>query len=371
MEALLHAHPQYDERLHALWDSVQQAVLLRTLILSAVKFAFALGIVLVEDILNHRGKASGERPSCSACGKPLESKGLVERRMKTLLGTLTWKRRVWRCGYGCQIGLVAPLDTALGIQPNQRTSFEVQQAACVLAVFVPFGIASLLLKSVAGVEVHSTSIWEWVQAAGHDAMQRLEQELARLEEACPSADVMHDVIAQLPLLCGGDGVMVPFRPQVGSASGKNVWREVKVGIVARLGRRVTRTGRTVSVLARRRLVAVLGTIDDFQPRMWLTALKEGITTADVVVWISDGGRGFWRVYADRFADYACGILDFYHAAQHLWKAAKGWMDGRTTEARHWFAAARHTLRHGTAHEVLDDLKGACHSATLSPEVRKT
>ncbi len=137
----------------------------------------------------------------------------------------------------------------------------------------------MLFKSVTGVDVHPTTIWEWVQAAGHDAMQRLEQELARLEEACPSADVVHDVIAQLPLLCGGDGVMVPFRPQARSAHGKNVWREVKVGIVARLGQRVTRTGRTVSVLVRRRLVAVLGTIDDVQPRLWLTAMKEDITTA--------------------------------------------------------------------------------------------
>jgi len=282
MEALLRAYPQDDERLHALWNSVQQAVLLRTLILSTIKLAFALGIVLVEDILNQRGQASGERPSCS--GKPLESKGLVKRTMKTLLGTITWRRRVWRCGYGCRIGQVAPLDTALGIHPNQRTSFELQQAACVLAVFVPFGIASMLLKSVTGVDVHPTTIWEWVQAAGHDAMQRLEQELARLEEACPSADVVNDVIAQLPLLCGGDGVMVPFRPQARSAHGKHVWREVKVGIVARLGQRVTRTGRTVSVLVRRRLVAVLGTIDDVQPRLWLTAMKEGITTADMVVW---------------------------------------------------------------------------------------
>ena len=371
MEELLQSHPQYDTRLRASWNSVQQAVLLHTLILSAVKLAFGIARVLVEDLLNQRGKACGERPRCSHCGEPLESKGLVDRTMKTLIGTLTWKRRVWRCSYGCQIGQVAPLDTALGIQPNQRTSFELQQAACVLAVFVPFGIASMLLKSVCGVEVDPTTIWEWVQAAGKDAMRRLEQELALLMDACPSPDVLSDVVSRLPLLCGGDGVMVPFRPQTGSACGKNVWREVKVGIVARLGHRVTKAGRTVSVLTRRRLVAVLGTIDDVQPRLWFMAVKEGITTAEVVVWLSDGGRGFWRVYAEQFGFYACGILDFYHASQHLWKAAKGWLDGRTTQARQWFTSARHKLRHGAVDEVLDDMKDACHSSTLSAEVRKT
>ncbi len=165
--------------------------------------------------------------------------------------------------------------------------------------------------------------------------------------------------------------MVPFRPQAGSAQGKNVWREVKVGIVARVGQRVTKTGRIVSVLARRRLVAVLGTIDEFQPRLWLTAVKEGLLQANIAVWLSDGGRGFWRAYADQFAFYAGGILDFYHASQHLWKAARVWLDGRTTQARTWFATARHKLRHGAAQDVLDDLRQAQLTPTLSAEVQKT
>ena len=44
--------------------------------------------------------------------------------------------------------------------------------------------------------------------------------------------------------------------------------------------------------------------------------------------------------------YAVGILDFYHAAQSLWKGAAAWLDGRTTQARRWFGWARHRLRHG-------------------------
>jgi hypothetical protein len=34
--------------------------------------------------------------------------------------------------------------------------------------------------------------------------------------------------------------MVPFRPNGGSPEGKTVWQEVKVGIVARLGQRITK-----------------------------------------------------------------------------------------------------------------------------------
>ena len=77
-----------------------------------------------------------------------------------------------------------------------------------------------------------------------------------------------------------------------------------------------------------------------------------------MVWLSDGGRGFWRLFRERFAGHAQGILDFYHAAQNLWKAAKACWDGRTQQSRQWFAQARRKLRDGKANEVLTDLQAA-------------
>jgi hypothetical protein len=61
----------------------------------------------------------------------------------------------------------------------------------------------------------------------------------------------------LPLALGADGVMVPFRPDAGTPRGKIRWREVKVGVLARVGQHRTRTGQVVTRLAQRRLVAVL------------------------------------------------------------------------------------------------------------------
>jgi hypothetical protein len=77
-----------------------------------------------------------------------------------------------------------------------------------------------------------------------------------------------------------------------------------------------------------------------------------------VVWISDGARGFWRLFQTYFADYAIGILDFYHAAQNLFKAVTIWLDGRTQKARGWFFAARHQLRHGPTMQVRMDIEHA-------------
>ena len=61
---------------------------------------------------------------------------------------------------------------------------------------------------------------------------------------------------------------------------KTAWREVKVGIFARLGQRVTRKGKAVSVLVHRHLVAVLGNIDEFKIRMQVHGIN-----LSVAIWV--------------------------------------------------------------------------------------
>lgn len=92
--------------------------------------------------------------------------------------------------------------------------------------------------------------------------------------------------------------------------------------------------------------------------MWLEGLKQGVRKAPRVVWLSDGARGLWRLYDERFQLYAIGVLDFYHAAQNVWSGVKVWLDGHTTRCQEWFTGARHRLRHGQANDVLDDIKAA-------------
>jgi hypothetical protein len=55
-------------------------------------------------------------------------------------------------------------------------------------------------------------------------------------------DTLSEAEKLLPLLMGADGVMVPFRPEPGTPKGKTQWREVKIGIFARLQRGVNATG---------------------------------------------------------------------------------------------------------------------------------
>src|SRR5262252_7935133 len=116
--------------------------------------------------------------SKEGCGTSLRSKGVAPRQMMSVVGLIRWQRRVGRCPQGCAISQVAPLDEALGVQPQQRTSRELQCLGCAFAVFVPFATAARLLGWYCGRVVSPRAVWCWVQVAGHQAMAHLQEDLA-------------------------------------------------------------------------------------------------------------------------------------------------------------------------------------------------
>jgi len=341
------------------FDELENAPTLALLIMAAWQLARVLAVRLVEEILTKRAQVKTEWEVCPKCGKRLQSKGFKPRRIKSIIGEIKWERRLGRCVNKCVIGQVSPFDKELGLASNQKSDSGLQRVACLVAIFVPFESAAMLMKQLTGSEVSGQAIWEWVQSVGQRMKKSLEAELKALTVGdLPEVEAMSAEIAGQILLMGADGVMVPFRPQAKTAEGKTKWREVKVAVFVRLGQVCTRAGKLIPRLHHHRVAAVLGDIDDLSARMWLESLKQGLKEAPRVVWLSDGARGLWRLFDERFQPYATGVLDFYHAAQNVWLGVKIWLDGRTTCCRAWFADARHRLRHGQADDVLADIKAA-------------
>jgi hypothetical protein len=345
---------------------------LTALVLVAWHLARVLAVQVVEAVLAARAREPTVWPAWPACGIRMQSKGCAPRQVLSVLGPIRWRRRVGRCPQDCLGPQVIPFDAALELQPQQRTSQEIQHLGGALAVFVPFATAATLLALPCGGRVSPRAGWAWVQVAGQRAMAALQAQLHAVAAGdLPAAAPLAAAVAALPLVLGADGVMVPFRPAGGDPRGKTAWHAVKVGILARVGHYRTRTGQVVVRLRQRRVVAVVGGIEALQQRLWLAALRQGLREAPQVVWLSDGARGLWRLFAESFAPSARGILDFYHAAQHLWKAAAAWLDGRTSRARQWFDGARHRMRHGHPEGVLADLAAALEGEDLPATVRET
>lgn len=339
---------------------IESAVTMDELVGAVARLTRELGVLVLETVLAQRAAEPTNWPACPQCSRRHRSKGWKPREIVTSLGRVCWRRRVGRCPGGCRGSTSAPLDEAQGLASHQRHTAELKQKATLLAVFVPMATASAIMERLTCVRVCASTIWHWVQAAGQQATAQLEAELARVADGAEvTREAMEDMIDQLLMLIGADGVMVPFRPNGSSPKGGIVWREVKVGIIARLERRVNRAGNEVTRLRQRRLVAVLGDIDALARRLELEARRQGLATAARAVWISDGARGLWRIFRDNFAAKGVvGVLDFYHTAGQLWTAAETWYCQWMPSAHLWLEQSRHTLRLGEVGDLIDLIRGA-------------
>jgi len=349
---------QNDLKIEQFVTNINQALTLDLIVLAVFKLSLYIGSIILSEIVSKRAQQSVERPICPDCASLLERKEWLPRKIMTLLGQIIWKRLSWRCPNGCKIGQITPFDKILGISSSQRTSNEVKRICCLLAVFVPFGIASTIVETLTGLKVSAKGIWNWVQEAGAKGIQKINEELEKLNEGEePQLNEIESEVAELPMVIGGDGVTVPFRPNEGSPKGKTKWFVVNIGIIARIGSKISKTGKKISVIVRRRVIAVLDNITIFKNHMHLEALKEGINNAKQIVWLSDGAKGFWTVFRELFAGLknVYGILDFYHAAQNLYKGAKAKHDGRTKKCQEWFEKARKKLRLGKAKNILKEI----------------
>jgi hypothetical protein len=159
-----------------------------------------------------------------------------------------------------------PLDEALGITPYQSSSEELIRLGCLLSIVMPYELSSWMLHQCTGIAVSTSTLWNWVERYGAKAKSRLEEQLEQdLQGESMPTESLERVTAALPLAIAADGVMVPFRPEHNTPKGKTQWREIKVGLLVRLGHRITRAGKQIARLCRRRLVAVLGDIDTLYP----------------------------------------------------------------------------------------------------------
>jgi len=357
MLSLIEQRALEDPDWQQLCKAIKSAMSLTTLILTAWQMGLWIARAIVEQQLTERAQVPTQWECCAVCGTRLVSKGFVKRQMLTLVGTVEWKRRVGRCPHRCLGSQQTPLDSALSIDAYQQVSTELMRLGCLLAVFLPFELAAVILQQLTGIAVGDDTIWQWVQVAGQQAMEQLKLQLQRLAEGQhPQVEPLDEMLEAMPLIITADGVTVPFRSQPKTPKGKIVWREIKVALLTRLGKHQTKTGETAMRLHQRRLVAVLGDIDALKPRLRLEALRQGMATAAQAVWISDGARGLWRLYQGCFAQYAIGILDFYHAVQHLWQAAIAYQDGNFSRpSQMWFERMRHQLRHGFAKRIIKEL----------------
>ena len=122
-----------------------------------------------------------------------------------------------------------PLDRRLGLKPNQRASNELRKVGCMLSVFIPYSISSLTLKALTGIKICPKTIWNWSQIFGNKASEIMEYEMLLLDSNVElPVEKLAPEISDLPLVAGGDGVFVPFRPNECSPDGEIIGEKSKL-----------------------------------------------------------------------------------------------------------------------------------------------
>ena len=135
----------------------------------------------------------------------------------------------------------------------------------------------------------------------------------------------------------------------GKVNTRGGWRDVKVAVISKrkLGKPASATDRENRKSPAPTVVVVTASVegsDLFAERVRTEADRLDATTAADVTVLADGAEWIWTL-AEAVFPQAAGVLDFYHAAEHIADAVKAiWPTG--DQADGLYAAGRAALRTG-------------------------
>ena len=102
--------------------------------------------------------------------------------------------------------------------------------------------------------------------------------------------------------------------------------------------------------------AGIRTGEQLGPGWWRMAVRLGLSDTSSITVLADGARWIWNQLAEHLPG-AAGVLDIYHASEHLWAAAHAQFGEGTPQAWAWVAARRRTLLRAGATALLRELTG--------------
>ena len=207
-----------------------------------------------------------------------------------------------------------------------------------------------------GVVVDDAVIHQQVQRAGQRAEHQAEVRRAAsgtlaapAEPAVPADALVIMMDGWMLRHRGPDWGLKPAAP----TSERVAWQECKSAVIYHL-RHAAKTAGERGLLVEKFVVAYVGEPQEFGRQVQAEARRRGLGAAPKVYVVADGGVWIWNIVADRFAA-ATGVLDFYHASQHLWELAHSLQPDNEPGARAWVEPLLHQLRHGEEAAVLQTL----------------
>ena len=317
--------------------------------------AQAAGAKVLEALLEGVGAGRRQEAVRCACGKAMDSRGLREKTVLTLLGEIRFSRSAYQCPACANTRY--PGDEELDVV---KTSYSpgVRRLVADFAGEVPFKRASQLLKTGAALHISRKDCERVAEGVGEDMARWTSAERTRLRRAEPPP--AHTPKTLDTLYVEFDGTGVPMTPrEVEGRKGKQEnggakTREAKLGCV------FTQTHfdekqRPIRDPAATSFTGAIEPAAAFGWRIYAEARRRGLFEAQRVVVITDGAQWIKNIVETHFPN-AIHIIDLYHAREHVMTLCKLLFDRDIKSLNRYKKRWWDELDQGNVEKIVDEAK---------------
>lgn len=284
----------------------------------------ALGSRILQEIVDRWGVDGTARPVRCSCGQAMTSEGFRPKTVRTILGQVTVRRRLYRCDRCGRLRF--PADSALDIE---KTSFS---PACRHMMTragsqSPFAEAADDLHFYAHVTVSPKDVERVAEAMGREMDNWMQRHASYARMLDGQGKMTADLTEPIDILyVSYDGTGTPMRrSELTHTKSKTPGQPAKTH-ETKLGCVFTQTtvddqGRPIRDPASTTYVGAIENSTDFGYRIFGEAIRRGMRKARLVVLLIDGAAYNKSIAAEHFPN-AILIIDLYHAREHLEELAK-------------------------------------------------
>jgi hypothetical protein len=288
-------------------------------------------------------------------GMTYRYKNTLPKTFLTMFGDVTVERAVY--GNDVQGGYVIPLDRALGLKPDERTTLDVREIVLfALSGNTPEEVAGLLSK-VSLCRPCRTTIQEIANRDGaymEQDRERIEQSTLSGHEVPDEAKVLVTSMDAATVLLREPGVRKgrkgqrPRGPEKTEESSSSSFRNAVVGCVSWYGLDEDGAAQRINTVYQARMPQDGAPVfkENFERTIIsriAIAKKAGRNIEKVL--LCDGDRSIWN-YARQnplFEDFH-HCIDFYHTTEHLSKAAEAIFGAKSPRGQWWYNGWREALK---------------------------
>lgn len=271
----------------------------------------------------------GSGRSC-ACGGVQRFVEYRDKTVASLLGAVRIRRAYYRCRRCGSSSL--PYDSRVGLGDGPE-SVGLAKAATLLGIHEPFAGGARLLCELTGQRLSPSTVERLTERVGaRAAAQEVEQAARMADWDTPPAEANPE-----RLYVAVDGTMVHR---------EDGWREAKC---------VTCYWDEPDGTRQARYGVRFEDARQFVGFVWALACRCGLEQAKEVVLLGDGAKWIWD-HVGGLLKEATLIVDWYHAAEHLWECGRTLHGEGTAATADWVAQHKDLLWAGNLTGLLDALR---------------